>query len=120
MKIYIGHSRGFDYINELYKPLRQSDLNSKIELIFPHENSSGHFNSKEDLKKVDFMVAEASYPSTGLGIEMGYADIFKIPIILSYKTGSTVSDSAKRLATHIIEYSNPQSFTEQLSSILKV
>src|ERR1700686_3256569 len=103
MKIYIGHSRDFNYTNELYLPLRKSKLNSKIQILFPHENGDSHFKSKEDLKDIDFMVAEISSPSTGLGIELGYADIYKIPIIIASKTGSKVSDSAKPLGTHIIE-----------------
>jgi hypothetical protein len=119
MKIYIGHSRDFDYINELYLPLRQSALNSIMEIILPHESDGQPFNSKDDFKTVDFMVAEISYPSTGLGIEIGYADIYQIPIIIAYKKGFKVSGSAKSLGSHMIEYANIQDLVKRLTPILK-
>jgi len=118
MKIYVGHSREFDYVKELYLPLRNSKLNSLAEIIFPHEKGGSLFNSKEDLKSVDFMIAEVSYPSTGLGIEIGYASIYKIPIIVVYQSGLKVSDSTKSLGAHIIEYSNSNELIEQIKFIV--
>lgn len=120
MKIYVAHSREYDYKNELYKPLRQSELNNSIEIILPHENSDEPFNSKEKLKNVDYMVAEVSYLSTGLGIELGWASLYNTPIILLYKTGSTVSSSVKSVAREIIEYASSEELIAKLkSSILK-
>ena len=37
MKIYIAHSREFDYINKLYKPLKENSFFSNYNLIFPYE-----------------------------------------------------------------------------------
>lgn len=119
MKIYVGHSRDHDYKNGLYAPLRQSELNSKAELIFPHESDHSTFVSKRDLKNVDLMIAEISYPSTGLGIEMGYADIYNIPVIVAYRSGSSVSGSAKALAAHTIEYANSEELIVKIAKILK-
>lgn len=65
------------------------------------------------------MVADLSYPSTGLGIELGYADIYNIPIIISYKTGSSVSGSAKTLARFQIEYQNSDDLITQLTAFVK-
>ncbi len=72
MKIYIAHSRNFDFQNELYKPIRQSPLNNEHSFVLPHENSDEPFNSKEYLEdKADLLIAEVSDPATGLGIELG-------------------------------------------------
>jgi hypothetical protein len=37
MKIQVGHSRDFDYQNELYIPLKKAFPRQDFELIFPHE-----------------------------------------------------------------------------------
>ncbi len=118
MKIYVAHSRDYDYKNELYKPLRESELNISIEIILPHENSDGLFNSKEELKNVDYIIAEVSYPSTGLGIELGWANIYNTPIILIHKTGVTISSSAKSVATEIINYSSNEELISKLKTFL--
>jgi len=39
MKIQVGHSRDFDYQNELYIPLKKA-FPQDFEWIFPHEFSS--------------------------------------------------------------------------------
>jgi predicted DNA-binding antitoxin AbrB/MazE fold protein len=114
MKIYVAHSRAFDYENELYKPLRESSLNEKVEIILPHEKSEELFNSKEELKNVDYVIAEVSYPSTGVGIELGWANAYNTPIILVYKTGSVISASAGSVATKILEYSSSEELVQKI------
>ena len=118
MKIYVAHSREFDYKRDLYKPLRESELNKTIEIILPHENSDELYNSKEELENVDFMVAEVSYPSIGLGIELGWANMYNTPIILIHKTGSIISNSAKSVATKILEYSSSEELINKLKSVI--
>src|SRR5438034_694724 len=89
--------------DDLYKPLRESELNKTAEIILPHENEN-FFDSKEGLKNVDFMIAEVSYPSTDLGIELGWASIYGIKIIAIYKSEAKVSSSVKHIANHLVEY----------------
>ncbi len=71
MNIYVAHSREFDFKKDLYEPIRNSELNDLAEVILPHEQSEEPFNIKEGLKTVDYMIAEVSFPSIGLGIELG-------------------------------------------------
>lgn len=118
MKLYVGHSRDFDYKNDLYEPLRKSLLNKSIEIILPHENSDLPFNSKEGLKDVDYMLAESSYPSTGLGIELGWADLYGKHIIAAHKAGVKLSNSVKSIATHIIEYQSTDDLLAKLQEIV--
>ncbi len=114
MKIYIGHSGSFNYKGELYKPLMESLLSTKYELVFPHKTSSEPINSKESIKSCDLMVAEVSYPSTGLGIEIGWANNHDIPVIYIYKKGSTVSNALKIISTFFIEYSDEEELVAKL------
>jgi hypothetical protein len=100
MKIYVGHSRKFNFKEELYEPLKKLDH----DFTFPHKNSDEPFNSNEFLKTCDLMIAEVSFPSTGLGIEIGWADLLNIPIIFIHKKGSKISGSLKVMKGKFIEY----------------
>lgn len=120
MRIYVAHSREYDYKNELYKPLRESELNDSIEIILPHENSDELFNSKDELKNVDYIVAEVSYSSIGLGIELGWASLYNTPIILIHKTGLNISNSVKSVATEIIDYSSSNELVSKLKTFFLV
>lgn len=114
MKIYVSHLRNFDYINQLYRPLKESKL--PVEFIFPHEDSPSTFNSKElfEAHGCDYVLAEVSYPSTGQGIELGWADIFGIPIICVYKTGSSPAQSLSVITDKIIEYGDDLDLIDKL------
>jgi len=103
-RIYIGHSKDWDYQSGLYRPIKESILNNNYIIIFPHTPKGEEFVSERDLKKVDLFVAEVSLPSTGLGIELGFAHLFKIPILCIHRVGTTVRSSVKRLNCEIYEY----------------
>lgn len=106
MKIYVCHSKNFDFQNELYKPLKDSGL--PVEFIFSHEEGAQQYNSKDLFQnhKVDYVLAEVSYPATGQGIELGWADAYKIPIICIYKKGAKPAGSLKVITNTIVEYEN--------------
>ncbi len=118
MKIYFCHSTAFDYVDELYKPIRKSQLNKKHQIIFPHEKVKDPFNSLELIPTCDLLIAEVTYPSTGLGIELGWANKEKKKIICVYKKGSNVSQSLKAVSNDFIEYSNIQNLIEFLTKKL--
>jgi hypothetical protein len=81
MDIYIGHSSSIDFKEQLYEPLRNSGLDDEHNIVLPHEDSDEPFNSKKLLKnKCDVFVAEVSEASTGLGIELGWADLYEVPV----------------------------------------
>ena len=109
MKIYIGHSSSINYKENLYKPLKNSRLNEKHELVFPHEDSDEPFNSKGYLKNdCDLVIAEVSEASTGLGIELGWANLYKIPILCVYEEDSDPSSSLSAITENIREYTDAE------------
>lgn len=71
MKIHIAHSRDFDYQNELYVPLKNSDLFKQYEFILPHDGDN-YKHDRDFYKEIDLVFVGVSYPSTGLGIEFGF------------------------------------------------
>jgi len=118
MKIYFCHSREFDYKNDLYKPVRESALNKQHEVIFPHEDDFSTINTKDVIKTCDVIFAEVSFPATGLGIELGWADIYSVPIVCFHKTGAKVSGSLKFITNNFIEYSDSNDLVNKIESFL--
>ncbi len=109
MKIYIAHSSAFDFQKELYQPIQNSALAKEDEFIFPHRDSGEPFNSKELFQNgCDLIIAEVSYPATGLGIELGWADLLNVPIVCIYKKGSKASGSLKVVTETFLEYSDTE------------
>ena len=117
MKIYISHSRDFDYLNQLYKPIRESDLNSKYEFFLSHEDNRS-INTKDIIKNSNFILAEVSYPSTGQGIELGWAEILNVPILCIYKEDAKISDSLKYITKDFISYTDKENLIIKLVEYL--
>lgn len=118
MTIYVGHSNSFDFEKKLYSPLGTI---KRHDFIFPHEHGKKElFDSRELFrsKKCDLMLAEVSYPSTGLGIELGWASNANIPIICIHKTKSKISTSLKTVTDEFIEYANGEDLINKISLTL--
>lgn len=118
MKIYVTHSAGFDYLNELYYPLRKSHINAQHHITLPYENSKEPFNSKEYMKECDLILAEVSYPSTGLGMELGWANLYNIPIVCIYKKETKLSKSLNTVSHTFIEYETSEDMLRKLEHML--
>jgi hypothetical protein len=117
MKIYVSHSRNYDFLNELYLPLRDSSLNSQHEFILPHENGSEPFNTKElfQTQGCGLVIAEVSFPATGQGIELGWANILNIPVLCISKKDAKISGSLKVITDKFIEYETSDDLLKKLS-----
>ncbi|MEK7615477.1 MAG: hypothetical protein AAB431_03790 [Patescibacteria group bacterium] len=120
MTIYIAHSRAFDYKKELYEPIKNASFGQKHTLILPHENSEEVSSSKEFFqKKCDLVIAEVSQPSTGMGIELGWADAFNVPIACLHKKGSPISKSLSTISTMIFEYTDTDDMITIIQKIIQ-
>ena len=113
MKLFICHSGDFDYFSKLYEPLRASLALREHELYLPHEDGR-NVKTKDVIATADVVIAEVSLPSTGQGIELGWADAGNVPIIAVYETGSDYSKSAGYIAKLMSEYKN----TEEMLQII--
>ena len=121
MKIYISHSKELNFKEELYQPIRESQLNSEHEIILPHElyEEATNFVTRDIIKTCDVMIAEVSFAATGMGIELGFASAFERPIICIYKKGTQMSGSLKVITDNFIEYTNKEDLIQKLSEALK-
>ncbi len=118
MTIYISHSTNFDYKNDLYQPLKVLAENHTV--IFPHDENERQYPVKNLLlsKKCDVVIAEVSYPSTGQGIELGWADICKTKIICIYRKDSSYSKALELISNNFIEYTIGEDFMEKIKEFI--
>lgn len=118
MHIYVAHSGNFDYRKRLYSPIRASHLNEEHTIVFPHDKEEKFIHTKPIIEKSTLVVAEVSYPSTGLGIELGWADAAHIPIICLYTDGSKPSDALRAISAVFAQYQAPKDMVEKITTAI--
>lgn len=116
MKIYVGHASSFDFKQELYGPIKSSILFSQHTFIFPHDEQADVQNSREWIQSSDLFIAEVSYPSTGLGIEMGWASAQGIPIVAIFRKDHEPSSSMQFVAKQIVEYTDSSDLIKHIQT----
>lgn len=119
MKIYVCHSRSFDFEKELYSPLKEFFSSQEYEIIFPHDEKDKNINTLEIIKSSDLIIAECSYPSTGLGIELGRAEIFNKRIICLVRENIQESSSLHFISNEFIRYKDNVDLTKKLERVMK-
>lgn len=118
LKIYVGHATNFDFQNQLYLPLKASELAEKHTFIFPHDQGLTPRPTKDGISSCDLFIAEVSYPSTGLGIELGWANVHSRPILCIYQKGSQPSESVKIVTNDFVEYDGSNDLLKQVSEFI--
>lgn len=117
MKIFLAHASNFDFRGKLYEPLRASQLNESHEFILPQEHGFEEV-TKEVIKGIDVFVLDASVPSTGAGIELGWADAFDKRVICIHEQGSHISSSIEFVADTILEYKDSEDLIQKLTAAI--
>lgn len=119
MRIYISHSRTGEWQRDLYQPLQASALAATHELVFPHTGAGDSvFDSRSLLPTVGWVIAEVSEPSLSVGIELGWANLYGVPIIFCHRRGTAVSPAAQSVAAQVIEYQTPAELVAALQTAL--
>lgn len=118
MKIFVAHASSFDFEEKLYEPLRASALNTEHEITLPEERDAT-WNTKDVIESSDVFVAEVSLPSTGAGIEIGWANAAGVPIIAIHEKGSTPSTVISYVAQSEFEYEGADDLISKLDAALK-
>ncbi|HAU28753.1 MAG TPA: hypothetical protein DCW68_01400 [Rhodospirillaceae bacterium] len=114
MKVYCVHSRAFDFRNAYYKPLAQLAKATGHTFIFPHEQEDAVQNSQDIIRSCDLVVAEVSFPSIGMGIEIGWAHAYGKPIVAIFRQNANLSSSLHIITNDIHSYADP----EEIASIV--
>lgn len=107
-RIYFSHKR--EQAQVLYPILKDNCPDGRT-YILPHENSEEPFPVKSYLQegRIDLVLAEVSYPATGQGIELGWANWCNIPIVCIHNSDK-VSGSLKVLSNVFVRYQNLDDF----------
>lgn len=117
MVIFLSHYRHTDYEQELYAPLRDSEICKNHEVIMPHAHGSV-VNTKDDVLRADLVLAEVSHSATGVGIEIGWADAAGKRIVCMFKSGVKPSNSLQFVTKDFIEYESATDMVQKLSAFL--
>jgi hypothetical protein len=114
----IHASNHLEYQHDLYDKLKQSEIYTQHLIVFPHEADKPATYSKHIIADSDLIVADISFPSIGLGIELGWAETYQRRIIAIYKEGCIASTSVKLITNEIIEYATPDEMLLKLKELL--
>ena len=118
MKIFISHSSKYDYISKIYNPIKDSNLIQSNTFFLPHEDKNKIVNTKDIISNYDLVIAEVSLPATGQGIELGWADYAKTPILCIYEKGAKISSSLKFITNEFIEYEDCEDMIEKIKAFI--
>jgi nucleoside 2-deoxyribosyltransferase len=77
-------------------------------------------NSKDIIRDCDLMVAEVSYPSTGMGIEIGWAQSFGIPILALHRADVKPSSSINKITKYLHSYQTTQDMVDIISAFRSI
>ena len=72
-----------------------------------------------EIDNSDFLIAELTTKSIGVGIEIGYAFAKEKPILYLRKKGSEYSTTASGSSSYIIEYENEFDLRKSIDKLLK-
>lgn len=72
----------------------------------------------EEIDGTDFLIAELSTKSIGVGIEIGYAYAKKKPIIYLRKKGAEYSTTASGSSTYTVTYNNESDLSKSMEKLL--
>lgn len=118
MRIFVSHASIFDFREELYRPLRNSRLDSHHEIFLPQEKGYEEITMSM-IKKADLLIAEVTYPSIGMGIEMGWAYLFRVPVICVYREEKgPASQSVKKITDNCFSYKNSEEMIEKIENYI--
>ncbi len=118
MRIYLAHSTGYDFESELYIPLRGA-FSREHELLLPHEGHPDGVESRAIIAGSDVVLAEVSLPSTGQGIELGWANASGVKIICFYRAGAKPSGALRFISDTLIEYSGSDAMVARIQAALE-
>lgn len=118
MQIYLAHSTHYDYRKELYEPIKNSALNDAHKFIYLFDLEEFPASTKELIKTSELVVAEVSYSGIGLGIELGWADVFGKRIVCVHKPAQLASKFLGALTKEIYEYQNSEELISTLTDKL--
>ncbi|MFP3728122.1 hypothetical protein U8V72_23370 [Priestia filamentosa] len=111
MKIYLGDN-GIQN-KELHDLLVKSDVLGECSVIYKADIDI----EKDMLKTCDVIIADVSYPTIHLGMELGWADIYKVDIICVCVKGTAISSHLTKMSKEIVIYTDIPDMIQKLERL---
>lgn len=116
---FISHPSGgmqhtptfFNAINEFAK------LHTNISFVFPEDDKDEIEKTRGDIASANLVLVEVSIPSTGSGIELGWASAAGVPIIAFHQGGAEPSPALKFATRDIHVYVTEQHIIDVLKKL---
>lgn len=102
----------FNAINDFAKS------HSNIRFYFPEETPEEIAQTKDEIESSDLVLVEVSIASTGSGIELGWANAAKVPIIAFHQGGAEPSPAIKFATQDIHVYVTEEHILSVLKKLL--
>lgn len=119
LRIRVGHSTGYDYQAQLYDVVRGVALPPDVTISLPHEKgAAGDCTKTFFAEGCDLFIAEVSAASTGLGMEIAYADMHNVPVACIYREGIEPSASVKMVTPLFLRYDSPEQLARHIESLV--
>ncbi len=111
VKIYLGDN-GIQN-KELHDLLVKSDVLGECSVIYKADIDI----EKDMLKTCDVIIADVSYPTIHLGMELGWADIYKVDIICVCVKGTAISSHLTKMSKEIVIYTDIPDMIQKLERL---
>lgn len=102
----------FNAINDFAKQ------HTNISFKFPGETKEDIQRTKDDIASAELVLVEVSIPSTGSGIEMGWANAAGVPIIAFHQGGAEPSPAVKFATRDIHVYVTEEHIMDVLKALV--
>lgn len=127
MKAFLSYSfenkKEFEKLNQILKKFLKEKFNiESYAFVFDFKEKTNNKKMMEKalnlIDKSDIIIAELSYKSIGIGIEIGYAKAKNKRIIYIKKINSPLSTTAQGISDYFIEYKQEKDLIDKLEKIL--
>ena len=120
----ISYSNG-KYFNNEINALKSFFKSKNIDLLVfvdkynfkPNQEQEMMQTAFKEIDESDFLIAELTTKSIGVGIEMGYAFANNKPVFYLYKQDAEYSTTAAGTAKHIIKYIDEVDLIEKIEKL---
>ena len=118
MKIIITHSSDLDFESILYNPIENAGFWHDHQILLPQRTGLREQITQEMIRDADLVLCEVSLPSTGQGIEIGWATLYETPIVCFHHMDAHPSGALQFVCEEFFTYKDDVDMVEKISRYL--
>lgn len=90
----------------------------QLKVVIANAEAQALHQTKQAISEAALVLAEVSIPSTGSGIELGWASAYDKPIIGFYQAGAQVSPAVKFVTKQLYSYVTEEDIVDVLKTLV--